>query len=317
MITLDGVKAFFVTYIYNELPVIISVASIIVTVLLVGVEIKDERAKTSNGNNARISIAIGLILACVLLVIGAGSCHNNYSVVPDIYGMTYDNAISSLRATGLDGRLALASTNENLANADTRVVWQSKDAESLVDKGSNVMFVIDDNFAIESIPLTAYTPEGKAESNIAYSWDWSADESSENWNITVPVKKKSFHAITTYRNSDGMSLTTGGWYNIDICATAMNRALSQIVEETCTQYAPELPVADMFIVKKLIPVQTDNRMALVSFEDDLCSEVSILPRYFKEGKYQFAFCLCDSSGTYFGWEHTILIVSNEDEAAVT
>ena len=114
VIALDDVKVFFVTRIYDELSVILAVVSIIVTVLLVGVEIKDGKARNSNGNNARISIAIGLILDCVLLVIGAGSCHNNYSVVPDIYGMTYDNAVSSLRAAGLDGRLALASTNENL-----------------------------------------------------------------------------------------------------------------------------------------------------------------------------------------------------------
>ena len=78
----------------------------------------------------------------------------------------------------------------------------------------------------------------------------------------------------------------------------MNRALSQIVEETCTQHVPELPVTDMFIVKKLIPVQTDNRMALLSFEDDSFSGVSILPRYLTEVKYQFVFCLCDSSGAY-------------------
>lgn len=311
MIALDDVKAFFVTYIYNELPVILSVASIIVTVLLVGVEKENGKTKPSKGNKTRIWAAIGLALACVLLALGTGYCHNRYSVVPDIYGMTYDNAISALREAGLDGRLALASTNENLANADTRVVWQSKVAESLVDKGSNVMFVIDDNFAIEAIPLTAYAPDGNAESNITYSWDWSADKSSENWSITVPIKKKSFRA-TTYYDSDGMSLTTGGWYNIDICAAAMNRALSQIVEETCTQYAPELPAEDMFIVKKLIPAQTDNRMALLSFEGDLCSEVSILPRYFKEGKYQFAFCLCDSSGRCYEWTHTILIVSDED-----
>lgn len=310
MIALDGVKAFLVAHIYNELSVIIAVASIIVTVLLVGIE-KNGKTKRSKRNKARIWIAIGLILACVLLTLGTGYYHNRYSVVPDIYGMTYDNAISALREAGLDGRLALASTNKNLANADTRVVWQSKDAGSLVDMGSNVMFVIDDNFAIEAIPLTAYALDGNTEDNTAYSWDWSADKSSENWSITVPIEKKSFYATTSY-DSNGNSLTTGGWYNIDICAAAMNRALSQIVEETCTQYAPEIPVSDMFIVKKLIPMQTDNRIALVSFEDDSCSGVSILPRYLTEGKYQFAFCLCDNSGTYFEWEHTILIVSNED-----
>lgn len=55
----------------------------------------------------------------------------------------------------------------------------------------------------------------------------------------------------------------------------------------------------------------DNRIALKSFKNDL-NGVSILPRYLIEGSYRFAFCLCDSSGKCFEWEHTILIVPNED-----
>ena len=81
-----------------------------------------------------------MALAFVLLALGAGYCHNRYSVVPDIYGTTYDNAISALREAGLDVRLVLVSTNENLANEDTRVVCQSKNAESCVDKGSRYVY---------------------------------------------------------------------------------------------------------------------------------------------------------------------------------
>ena len=225
--------------------------------------------------------------------------------------MTYDNALSSLREADLDGRLALASTNENLANADTRVVWQSKDAGGIVAKGTSVVFVIDDNFAIESVPLTAYTAEKKSESHTVHSWNWVADKSNKNWIITIPIKKASFQA-TTYRNGDGVSVTTGEWFFTDICAADMSRSLSQIVEETCKQYTAEPPASDLYIVKKLIPTQMDNRIALKSFENDLFNGVSILPRFLKEGSYRFAFCLCDSSGKSFEWEHTILIEPYED-----
>ena len=107
-------------------------------------------------NAVLISMASILLLFCIGITLKAIYCNENYSVVPNIYRMTYDNALSSLREADLDGRLALASTNGNLANADTRVVWQSKDAGGIVAKGTNVMFVIDDNFAIEFVPLTAY-----------------------------------------------------------------------------------------------------------------------------------------------------------------
>lgn len=138
-----------------------------------------------------------MALAFVLLALGAGYCHNRYSVVPDIYGTTYDNAISALREAGLDVRLVLVSTNENLANEDTRV-YVSRRMQKVVSMRVHVMFIIDDNFAIEAIPLTAYTLEGKAESNIAYSWAWVADKSSENWSITVPIRKAFFRSATSF-----------------------------------------------------------------------------------------------------------------------
>ena len=58
------------------------------------------------------------ILCVACFGISAITIHynNEYSLVPDIYGMTYDDALSSLCNVGLDGRLALASTNEDLAN---------------------------------------------------------------------------------------------------------------------------------------------------------------------------------------------------------
>ena len=155
MVDLDRMDAFLLkSHIYNALPIVIALTAIAISVFLVGVKETNGKKEIAAKNAVLISMASILLLFCIGITLKAIYCNENYSVVPNIYGMTYDNALSSLREADLDGRLALASTNENLANADTRVVWQSKDAGGIVAKGTSVVFVIDDNFAIESVPLT-------------------------------------------------------------------------------------------------------------------------------------------------------------------
>lgn len=235
-------------------------------------------------------------------------------MVPDIYGMTYDDALSSLRNVGLDGRLALASTNEDLANADTRVVWQSKKAGSIIDKGSNVMFVIDDNFALESFPLSAFTTEEEPNTT-GREWYWDADKSGENWEIKVPINQFSVQGGTKILN--GVYKYSGAVFTLDLYSADMNSILSEIIDQTCAQYAPDLPIADMYLIGKLIPAGDTNQSALDSFSTSLTHGIMILPKYLMEGKYQFAFCLCDQDGNSYEWRHTIMVVSNEDWTSVT
>lgn len=256
------------------------------------------------------------ILCVAYFGISAITIHynNEYSLVPDIYGMTYDDALSSLRNVGLDGRLALASTNEDLANADTRVVWQSKEAGSIIDKGSNVTFVIDDNFALESFPLSAFTT-AEEPNTTGREWYWDADKSEENWEIKVPINQFSVQGSTKILN--GVYKYSGAVFTLDLYSTDMNSILSDIVDQTCAQYAPDLPIADMYLIGKLIPAGDTNQSALDSFSTSLTHGIMILPKYLMEGKYQFAFCLCDQDGSSYEWRHAIMVVSNEEWTSET
>ena len=79
----------------DDLPLIVSiVASILLTA-------------TKSGEKQRNVVLITLtgILCVACFGISAITIHynNEYSLVPDIYGMTYDDALSSLRNVGLDG----------------------------------------------------------------------------------------------------------------------------------------------------------------------------------------------------------------------
>lgn len=293
----------------DDLPLIVSIVSIVASILLTA---------TKSGEKQRNVVLITLtgILCVACFGISAITIHynNEYSLVPDIYGMTYDDALFSLRNVGLDGRLALASTNEDLANADTRVVWQSKEAGSIIDKGSNVMFVIDDNFALESFPLSAFTT-AEEPNTTGREWYWDADKSEENWEIKVPINQFSVQGSTKILN--GVYKYSGAVFTLDLYSTDMNSILSEIIDQTCAQYAPDLSIADMYLIGKLIPAGDTNQSALDSFSTSLTHGIMILPKFLMEGKYQFAFCLCDQDGNSYEWRHTIMVVSNEDWTSVT
>jgi|GEM_PF-6727652 len=312
----------------DDLPVIISLVSLIISIFsILLVEIRPRNEKPRNGKRKRvltiiinvlsdlcITLAPILCVVCIWVSVKTIQYDKNYSLVPDIYGMTYDDALSSLRDAGLDGRLALASTNEDLTNADTRVVWQSKEAGIIIDKGSNVMFVIDGNFALESFPLSAFTTVEEPNTT-GREWYWDADKSEENWEIKVPINQFSAQGSTKILN--GVYKYSGAVFTLDLYSTDMNSILSEIVDQTCAQYAPDLPIADMYLIGKLIPAGDTNQSALDGFSTSLTHGIMILPKYLMEGKYQFAFCLCDKDGNSYEWRHTIMVVSNEDWTSAT
>lgn len=293
----------------DDLPLIVSIVSIVASILLTATKSGEKQR-----NVVLITLTGILCVACFGISAITNHYNNEYSLVPDIYGMTYDDALSSLRNVGLDGRLALASTNEDLANADTRVVWQSKEAGSIIDKGSNVMFVIDDNFALESFPLSAFTT-AEEPNTTGREWYWDADKSEENWEIKVPINQFSVQGSTKILN--GVYKYSGAVFTLDLYSTDMNGILSEIVDQTCAQYAPDLPIADMYLIGKLIPAGDINQSALDSVSTSLTHGIMILPKYLMEGKYQFAFCLCDQDGNSYEWRHAIMVVSNEEWTSET
>lgn len=176
------------------------------------------------------------------------------------------------------------------------------------------MFVIDDNFALESFPLSAFTTEKKTNTT-GHEWYWDADKSGENWEVKVPINQFSAQGSTKILN--GVYKYSGAVFTLDLYSTDMNSILSEIVDQTCAQYTPDLPIADMYLIGKLIPAGDTNQSALDCFSTSLTHGIMILPKYLMEGKYQFAFCLCDKDGNSYEWRHTIMVASNEDWTSVT
>ena len=125
--------------------------------------------------------------------------------------------------------------------------------------------------------------------------------------VKVPVNQFSAQGSVKYLN--GAYKYSGVVVTLDLYSADMNSILSEIVDQTCAQYAPALPIADMYLVGKLIPAEDVNLSALDSFSTSFTHGIMILPQYLMEGKYQFAFCLCDRNVNSYEWRHTIMVVS--------
>ena len=93
----------------DDLPVIISLVSLIISIFsILLVEIRPRNEKPRNGKRKRvltiiinvlsdlcITLAPILCVVCIWVSVKTIQYDKNYSLVPDIYGMTYDDALSS------------------------------------------------------------------------------------------------------------------------------------------------------------------------------------------------------------------------------
>lgn len=283
-------------WLYDQLGLVVALSTIVVTIIL---------SNTQAANKVRRKyFAICGTVVCVLLTLVCCSMHKTYSVVPDIYGVTYDDALNSLRNDGLDGRLALASTNENLSSADTRVVWQSSNAGTVLKRDSVVIFVIDDSFATEYKPLISdAVPEQK------YTWDWVLSSDTANWTITMPLTDVEIDAHSIFVS--GKQITSINGYEFELYSAPMANSLFEIASETCKQYATEMDLGQMQFICKLIPNEpTVYNLERITSDDS--SRCCLLPSLLTDGDYRFVFCFTTQSGESYQWEHSITIVPYEE-----
>ena len=119
---------------YDHLAIILSVISIMIMIILSPVFWKMEVNKaTSKKGKKALKNVLGFVIIVALMIGFAFLCcsiHEKWTVVPNLYGLTYDDALNTLYSNRLKGQLVLASTNRDLSKSDSRVVWQSQASHS-------------------------------------------------------------------------------------------------------------------------------------------------------------------------------------------
>lgn len=288
---------------HHYLDIILASAAIMITILLCSI-----RSNSKQKDTACVIASVGVLTLSILIAVSSVRADAQYCKIPNIYGMTYDDAINSLHEAGLKGRLALSSTNTNLSSADVRVVWQSREASSVDSKGAVVNFVIDDCFAMEYMPLIREDQE-------AYTglWPWETDDSKSEWQIVMPFSNISFQAKSVI--SGGKIATVGGYVGFDLYAESMSTTLEQIAIRTCHRYSPDLVNKKLRFVGKLIWQETGEKKPLMleGITTPQLEGFCLLPAQLVTGKYDFVFGLIDDADDRcYEWKHTISIIEYEE-----
>ena len=118
---------------------------------------------TSKKGKKALKNVLGFVIIVALMIGFAFLCcsiHEKWTVVPNLYGLTYDDALNTLYSNRLKGQLVLASTNRDLSKSDSRVVWQSQASQLIIPTQTKISFVIDDAFSLNSTPLIQYGKGG-------------------------------------------------------------------------------------------------------------------------------------------------------------
>ncbi len=328
---------------HDNLTVIFSVVAIIITIIISGGQSGQARAvndaNTKKKHNFIIRILVAVIVLAVAVVISGKSLdkHNVWTIVPNLYGRTYDDAMSILYEHRLNGQLALASTNNDLSDSDSRIVWQSYEEGKPIKVGTTISFLIDDRFSLDSIPLNQYAykdesiiqskkleykiidnkdavkqaverEEAAKENNT--SVDYSYDD--PHWDVGIKAADIWYDAYTTIwggRAYVGMNAT----YSYNVYAGSMSLTLEELVEKSANTLTGGIGRPDLdtcFVVGKLIPVSGQESMVLykinVPNDNDKC--VFFLPQTLSNGEYKFVFSIIDSNYKMFEWYHNISIV---------
>lgn len=275
-------------------------------------------------------MAIVLTFIALLFLVVGKTTYDHKVMVPNLSGKTYDESISTLYDSGLAGQLLLASTNKNLSGSDSRVVWQSIGSGEVCERGEKVSFVIDDAFALDTVPLNqrAYVTYASGSGQVLnYTCDYrdaihqALEIESEaeragvspvyefeapHWYIEVESPTIEINLTTGVRQGRSFTMANDSFsyyaYADDMAAT-----LYEIAEISASRIS-NIELSNYVLIGKLIPWNSSeftNAKILCISQDN---SVLFFPLILKSEEYTFVFSLLDSDGNNYEWYHTIRIL---------
>ncbi len=288
------------SFISQNISNIFAVLAIIATFAIAIIQLfKVKRQKSLMWQILLLCSAVSILMIC-------GKCYfdSKYSSVPDINGLTYNDAIIALKEQGLSDRLILASTND-LSSETTRVVWQSLSPRSIVIKGNTCIFLLDNHY--QSAPssvldrcflkmktLRVYQSlscdaEFRITSKVFIQSDARYDESKEETSLLGYVHTL---ASDTPYYSYGLSRLFG-----DAVANIIEKT-SDIESDILTYSTPNLNNAFLF-GRLVFPSNEVIESNIEEFEINQTSCVVAIPTRLEIGSYKFSFSIVDSKGTCY------------------
>lgn len=135
----------FSSFISQHLPEVLAVVAII-TAFLIPVAEKAKHPTKALCCMLGVSFSI-----CAVLFAVKERFDRQYCLVPDLIGLTYDEAILEMKEAGLDPRFVLTSTND-LTSTSCRISWQSLEPKTVENRDKQCVLILEDNYQSDTTP---------------------------------------------------------------------------------------------------------------------------------------------------------------------
>ena len=316
---------------YDNRAEILSLLAIVITILTSDDTIQQEGLKIKERvklflSSGRKVLALFLLFFSVFAYFNSLDIYSKYTVVPDVKEMTYDDAIKSLNNNRLKGQLVLSETNDNLADPNSRVLWQSIEENTVVTLAETVSFLIDDSFSLEYMPLNQYrygeisveqaeklnyvivrgdnsiqtTEEGsKIDPVIDPHWTIKVAHDDLDYNVRIYL----YHGYT-YVSADAIQ----SYYAY---AKSLSLTLEELVSRSASAIGGLYDSDDLTVLGKLTPVSETDVSGLRSIDVPNHQGVFLLPKSLPCGTYRFYFSIIDSQYRMYDWYHYLVIEDSE------
>ena len=247
-------------------------------------------ASTAKDKDSLRVLTTYCVAACCILVVLANWVNKNWCVVPNLYGRSYSDAIALLQDNDLDCTVLLSSSNENLSHENVRVVWQSRERDTVSRKGETVFVVLDNNFGYEYNPLSK--PLGFIDGR-----DWLWKKHNSTIFVQMPL------AYENMKTSAPQAIV------FDVYATSFAATLEIIVTDYLESNIIDIQIEygtfdDYLFVGKLCTYNTQDYHMKSTDAESLNGKI-LLPTVIHNDSYVFYFSFYDQEGNHY--DHAIPI----------
>ena len=277
-------------YVSNHISNIIGIVAIVITIIL---------SSSNSDTKKRIIISAAISVGSLLLIGLSLYTSSKYSVVPNVYGLSFEAAMNQFNNAELKGTVLLAPSNLDIVSSEDRIVWQSKESGSIAARGDTIYIVIDNCFGYE------YNPIHKPVSFIdTREWNWQEDN---GWvRICLP------NGYVNSRITNPYALT------FDVYSDSLAITLQTVVDEYIDSAAHPIRgelrwnIGDFRFIGKLAtqdPNESEHRIKCLEVEGDQYSGELFLPAVLYHEVYTLFFSFYDTNGNHYDGNTPIYFVS--------
>lgn len=236
------------------------------------------------------------VVACCVLVGLTLWIGEKWSVVPDLYGLTYNDAVNELHDNDLLCIVLLSSSDDIRTGQDLRVVWQSSVKNSVSRKGDSIFIILDNNFGYEYNPISK--PIGFIDGR---DWEWIKQNNAVSIRLPVP-----------YENMKGSTTTAIAF---DVYADCLASTLEAIAMDYIDSNPIVIPIGskslnDYVFVGKIC-AYNNNDYRIKAVNTTLANGTIFLPIVMNDDYYGFHFSFYDEDGNHYDHSIPIKFLSEE------